>query len=356
MQDTFAARPIGAKLAGREEAPLDATVHLKPVSGPWVWTQAALAGRDDWVLRLAPEARAEIDAALTGVNARGLALDAITAADFPLPSLTDALAAIRRLLTDGPGIGLIRGLPVERYGRDDLARILWGIGSHLGRGVAQSYRGDVIGDVMDMSHTGDIRRSYRSPRPLNLHVDPVDVVGLLCLRRARAGGISLVTSGLAVHNAILSERPDLLPALYRGYHYRHSEADSTGGPPTTPWRVPVFGPVGGRLICNFNASPIARSLAEDDIENDALALDAFERFKATASRDDLVHRMMLEPGDLQLLNNRAALHGRTAFEDHEDIARKRYMLRLWLMMPGWPAMPDHMKWHGGGNATGRTGS
>lgn len=327
---------------------MDSTVQFEPVSAPWVWTPASLAGRDDWIFRLGPEARDEIDTALSGVNARGLALEAITAADFPLPSIRQELPAMRRLLADGPGMCLIRGLPVERYGRDDLARILWGIGSYLGTGVAQSYRGDMIGDVMDMSHTGDIRRSYRSPRPLNLHVDPVDVVGLLCLRRARAGGTSLVTSGLAVHNAILAERPDLMPALYRGYHYRHSEAESTGRPPTTPHRVPVFGPVGGRLICNFNASPISRSLAEDAIETDAVALEAFERFKATAARDDLVHRMMLEPGDLQFLNNRTALHGRTAFEDHQEIARKRHMLRLWLMMPDWPAMPDHMSWHGGG--------
>jgi hypothetical protein len=273
------------------------------------------------------------------------------------------LATVRSLLTDGPGIGLIRGIPVDRYGRDDLAISLWGIGAHLGAGVSQSYRGELVGDVMDMSHTGDIRRSYRSPRPLDLHVDPVDVVGLLCLRRAREGGMSLVTSGLAVHNAILAERPDLLAALYRGYHYRHSEADSTGEPPTTSYRVPVFGTVGDRLICNFNASPIRRSFAEDDIENDATALEAFERFRTTAARDDLTYRMMLEPGDLQFLNNRAVLHGRTEFADYPQIERKRHMLRLWLTMPDWPAVTDEMKWHeearrdGGGilEKTGATG-
>jgi hypothetical protein len=331
---------------------MDGVAQVEPVSKPWVWAPEALADRDDWIFCLRPETLDEIAAALAGVKARGLAIEAITAADFPLPSLAADVAAIGRRLTDGPGISLVRGVPVGRYDRDNLAIILWGIGAHLGAGVSQSYRGDMIGDVMDMSHTGDVRRSYRSPRPLNLHVDPVDVVGLLCLRRARAGGMSLVTSGLAVHNAILAERPDLLPALYRGYHYRHSEADSTGEPPTTSYRVPVFGMVGDRLICNFNASPISRSLAEDDIENDAAALEAFERFKATAARDDLVYRMMLEPGDLQLLNNRVVLHGRTEFEDYAELGRKRHMLRLWLTMPGWPAMPDETKWHEDGHRGG----
>ena len=43
--------------------------------------------------------------------------------------------------------------------------------------------------------------------------------------------------------------------------------------------------------------------------------------------------MMLEPGDLQFANNYAVLHSRTEFEDHEDLALRRKMLRLWLKMP-----------------------
>jgi hypothetical protein len=322
--------------------------EFRPVEAPWVWSAGELAARADWTVRLDAEARDDLAAALEGVRRRGLALAEITAADFPLPSLATALATARDLLGEGPGLCLIRGFPVEDHGRDDLALMLWGLGAHLGTGVAQSYRGDLIGDVMDMSHTGDARRSYRSPRALDLHSDPVDVVGLLCLRRAKSGGTSLVASGLAVHNAILAGRPDLLPALYRGYHYRHSEADSMSGLPTTPHRIPVFGWCGERLICNFNASPIGRSLANDDLESDAAAREAFEVFKSVSARVDLMGEMMLEPGDLQLLNNRVVLHGRTPFEDHAEIARKRFMLRLWLRIPDWPALPETMRLHRAG--------
>ena len=333
---------------------MNSSTEFEPVAEPWVWSAEELAARDDWVVRLDANALKDIATAFDGVKRRDLALEDITASDFPLPSMAGELSEIKRLLGDGPGICLVRGLPVDLYERDDLALILWGIGTHLGTGVAQSYRGDKIGDVMDMSHTGDIRRSYRSPRPLNLHCDPVDVVGLLCLRRAKSGGTSLLTSSLAVHNAILAERPDLLPALYRGYHYRHSEADSTGEQPTTQHPIPVFGRGEDRMICNFNASPIGRSLRDDDIENDATALEAFELFKNTAARDDLLYRMMLEPGDLQFLNNRTVMHGRTSFEDFDGIDRKRFMLRLWLKMPDWPELPDNMVLRRGwGNAQER---
>ena len=81
------------------------------------------------------------------------------------------------------------------------------------------------------------------------------------------------------------------------------------------------------------------------IESDAAALEAFELFNATAARDDLLYQMMLEPGDLQFLNNRAVMHGRTRFEDFGDIDRKRFMLRLWLKMPGWCELPNAMKLH-----------
>ena len=82
-----------------------------------------------------------------------------------------------------------------------------------------------------------------------------------------------------------------------------------------------------------------------DVDNDAVSVEAFEVFRDTAMRDDLVFRTMLEPGDLQLLNNRLVLHGRTRFEDFPELERKRHMLRLWLKMPGWAPWPDDMYWH-----------
>jgi hypothetical protein len=62
---------------------------------------------------------------------------------------------------------------------------------------------------------------------------------------------------------------------------------------------------------------------------------------------------MLEPGDLQLLNNRAVLHGRTPFEDYEGLGRRRLMLRLWLAIPGWAPLPENMRLHAGDRAEAR---
>ncbi len=324
---------------------MNTAVAPSPVSAPWVWTADELTARDDWVIQIDDGGLADIAAALEGVKSRGLGIRDIRAEDFPLPSMADDLAAVKDALAHGPGVCLLRGVPVDLYGREDIELILWGLGTHVGRAIVQSFRGDVIGEVMDKSHEGDTRRAYRSPDALSLHIDSVDVAALLCLRRAKQGGMSLVTSSFAVHNAILKERPDLIPLLYRGYHCMHSEADSTGEDPMTPYRIPVFGPVGDHLICNFHSRPMARSLGVGELGSDPKSMEALEVFKEIAEREELLHRRMLEPGDLQFLNNRTVLHGRTDFEDHAGLDQKRLMLRLWLTMPDWAPMPDNMVSH-----------
>jgi hypothetical protein len=321
---------------------MENTTKFDPMAGPSLWSADELTARDDWIIRLDTAALDDIATALDGVKRRHLAIEDITAKDFPLPAMAAQLPAIKELLSDGLGLCLVRGLPVDRYERDDLALILSGIGAHIGTTAAQSASGDIIVDVMDMSHAEKVRRVYRSPQPQHLHTDSIHVTGLLCMRRAKSGGTSLLTSSLAVHNAILAERPDLMAALYRGYHHRRSGLGSTGEPPLSSRRIPVFGKRGESLVCYFNAVPIGRALTEDNTEDDPAALEAFEVFQTTAAQDGLLYQRMLEPGDLQFLNNRTVMHGRTAFEDFEEVDRKRLMLRLWLKMPDWPAPPESM--------------
>jgi hypothetical protein len=40
--------------------------------------------------------------------------------------------------------------------------------------------------------------------------------------------------------------------------------------------------------------------------------------------------MEFAPSDVQLLNNGRILHSREAYEDDDDPARRRHLLRLWL--------------------------
>jgi hypothetical protein len=72
------------------------------------------------------------------------------------------------------------------------------------------------------------------------------------------------------------------------------------------------------------------------------ALDEVQRIAASA---DTYLDMSIGEGDIQFLNNRMLLHGRTGYQDHREVARRRHLLRLWLKVPGWPAQPEGQAMH-----------
>ena len=78
---------------------------------------------------------------------------------------------------------------------------------------------------------GAVLSSYArtlSNGPLRFHTDRCDVVGLLCARTARTGGVSKLASSVAVHDEMIRRRPDLAAVLYRDvYRSRFGELPRT---------------------------------------------------------------------------------------------------------------------------------
>jgi len=318
---------------------MTASTTRQPVTGPVVWTGPDYAGRSDWIFRLTPAHLAEIDAAVRNVPTTIPALYDTTAADFPLPTLKRDLAALDNELERGRGFILIRGIPVERYGEDQLAAIFWGIGAHFGTGLAQSTKGDRLGHVMDLSGPGsDVRemRNYELGGDLRMHTDlNNDVVCLLMLRGAKSGGESRIASSMAIHNIILREHPEFLEPLYNGYYFHRLRKErSDEAEQITPHRIPIYSDYDGRLSCHFNPSPVDRAVERAGVKLTDLEAGAFRFFIEVSSRPDVYLDMLMQPGDIQLLNNHVILHGRTDYEDWPERERRRHLLRLWLRCPG----------------------
>jgi hypothetical protein len=310
---------------------------LQPAEGPATWHGGEQSRRPDWILHLSSSQKAELEQAAERVRASGLKLEDAGSADFSLPSLAPLLAAVGQELSQGRGFVLVRGLSVADYTADEIGTIFWGIGSCLGTGVAQSAAGDRLGHVIDR---GSKERYYTAGGAIEFHMDPADVVGLLCLRGAPEGGQSRIASAAAIHNTMLSERPDLLKLLCRGFHCsRRGHGDSV-----TDWRVPVFATTGDRLECYFLPITI-RQAAEEGFPLSGMEQQAIDYLQAVAARPGIFLDMDFQPGDMQFLNNRVILHARTDYRDHPDPALKRHLLRLWLMMPDWPARSHRMQLH-----------
>jgi hypothetical protein len=324
-----------------DQAPVT-PVYRQRIDHPAAWRSSQFAGRGDYAIALTPAQIDDIDAAVGQIRAGGLALEDIERRHFEVPSLSPAIDEIRHQLASGRGFVVLGRLPVERWSKDELGMIFWGIGTHLGRGLSQSVMGDRLGHVRDMSREDPNARAYRNKQELSPHTDLSDGVGLLCLRSARAGGVSRLTSALAVHNAILEERPQYLDRLYRGYVYHRRGEEPPGDLPVTPHPVPVFCNVGGAVSVRYVRTYIEAGMAAVGSPIDDFDREALQFFEEVSKRPDLMLEFTLEPGEMYLLNNYTVLHARTQFEDFDEEDRRRHLLRLWLDVPGMRAVHPHV--------------
>ncbi len=312
-------------------------------NGRSVWTAKELAQQSDWVFRLSDLTLREIDDCLARVRAQCLPWDKVTAADFPLESLNGKLSTIQSEIATGRGFIVIRGLPAEKYDIEDLKRIYWGIGAHFGRAEAQSHEGDRLGDIIDLSdEQPDVfrRRGYHSAGAQLAHTDSSDIVSMLSITMAKAGGASRLASAHTVHNLLFEHCPSLLEVLYEGFFLRGTDNDAQGAgyDLVSPNRVPVYAYTDGWLNCFYVPGYIRRPVLAGMVSLSPKEEAAIQAFNAFANHPDIMTNMYLEPGDMQFLNNRTILHGRAAFEDFPEKARRRHLLRLWLGAPGWPKM------------------
>jgi hypothetical protein len=310
-----------------------AEILTEIVHHPSAWYGRDLVNDSSWIVHLEPSHLAEIATALDSVSRRGLPFEALSKSDFPLPTLGPQLRQWQEEVVDGRGFYVLRGLNTRDYTDEQVGTIFWAMGLHLGRAVTQNPRGDFLGHVFDHGRRyGNLDvRGYETNAHLPFHTDSGDIVGLLCLRRSKSGGLSSVVSAITIHNEILRRHPEYLAPLYRGFHYIRREAALTESP-VTPHRLPVFGARDGlvsvRLIRNqINAACTKTGVPLEPIEK--AALDLFDEL----AYDPGIHLDMdLEQGDIQFCNNYVMLHSRTAFEDYSEIERRRHMVRLWLTM------------------------
>jgi Taurine catabolism dioxygenase TauD, TfdA family len=328
------------------------TMTARPITGPAAWHGHDLARSTDWIRSITAAAVGELDDALAAVKARGLAWRDIRREDFPLRGFGAELAAVAHELEHGRGIVLLRGLPVARYTEDELRQLYWGIGTHLGAARYQNAHGELIGEVRDeLRAYGAVKQpgvaqpdgapvtsryKARSSGPLRFHTDRADVVGLLCVRQARSGGVSKIVSSAAINNAILARRPDLHALLHQEY-YRTREGKERGG--DRRWyALPVFGVRDGRFTSQYSRTFVEAAQRIPGIPRITPAQEEALDLLAEVA-EELCFEMELQAGDIQLLNNHVIYHARTAFEDDESAGRDRLLYRLWLSMPNSRALP-----------------
>lgn len=309
-------------------------------TGPAAWYGPAMAADPSWIIPLTSAEIAEVEAVTRRLAAAEADIAAITAADFPLPGLAPRLAAIRDDLLHGRGFALLRGLPVERWSMRESATAFFGIGAHIGHARSQNAKGHVLGHVKDMglSSKDPNVRIYQTAERQTYHTDSCDVVGLLCLKTAKRGGLSTLVSSSTIFNEIRRRRPDLLPLLLGPI-----ATDRRGEVPAgmKPWfEIPVFSWHAGQLTALYQRQYIDSAQRFPEAPRLTPAhVEALDLFDDLANDPALNLHMEFRPGDVQLVHNHTLLHDRTGFEDFSESERRRHLLRLWLAVPGARPLP-----------------
>jgi hypothetical protein len=311
------------------------------IQGPSAWYGPQLLRKTAWIYHLSEAETMEIEAAANVVASKSGNLANISPGDFPLPTFGPRLQRLLGDVLDGRGFVLIRRLPVERWSIRQTAIAFMGIGRHLGSLRSQNADGHLLGHVKDMgrSSSDPNARIYQTRERQTFHTDSCDVVGLLCISKARSGGLSSLVSSTTIYNEMRRRRPDLARILFDPIETDRRGEVGEGEKPF--FNIPVFNWHAGLLSAIYQRQYIesARRFADVQPLTEAKieALDLLDEL----ANDPQLHLMMeLERGDMQFVHNHTILHDRTAYEDWPEADRKRHLLRLWLAPPGARPLPD----------------
>ena len=304
-----------------------------PITSPDAWIGPAIQNDPSWIYRLDVADVAEIDTALIHARRHDLRVP-FSAESFPLPRFSAVLDNILEELENGRGFKLIRGIPRHRYSNEECELIYWGLGVHLGNPVSQNSRGHCLGHVRDEGRVlaDPNARAYQTNQRMDFHTDmlPIDVLGLFCMRTAKSGGASKLTSALTIHNVLREEHPDLLEVLYGTFHLDWRGEEPAG---EQPWfSIPMFSVRDDRIttrICSLAYYESAARFGEQ-YRPTAVQRAALEAVQEIANRPELMLTMDFQEGDIQLINNHTMMHAREVFEDYDEPERQRHLLRMWV--------------------------
>jgi hypothetical protein len=274
------------------------------------WDAAYLDTRRDlWSLTLTDEERRQLWADASAGTWRGAEPLRERLHAFVLESTrTFGLAHVRNLAAPGAG--------GEQQEADIVAGLSFVLGG-WGRIMPQNTRGELAQVLRDRDGDGATE--------LGFHCDACDLLVLLCLQPAvRGGGNTRIASARQVYDTVERELPAALDRLREPWTFDRS--DRGGKVSVTPI---FFTQPDGTLGCHYQPRTVRASA-----ERDGRRLTAPQR-QALDLLDEILHRpqtafdLRLAAGELLVIRNSRALHGRSPFTDEAGPSSRR-MLRFWV--------------------------
>ncbi|KJY33048.1 TauD/TfdA family dioxygenase [Streptomyces sp. NRRL S-495] len=258
---------------------------------------------------------------------------------------TLAAHALERL-ADGPGFAVVTGVPVSAMDSAEVRAFSESMLGHLGRPLPQGVGREtalawLVRDEGVSAYTDD-RRFHESAFTsksrgwLHLHNDQAvqpfghepDYLALLAHRKARSGGETVLVDAWSVYQVLRREFPRELDRLQQPFPIDRRHVTPEGADQVV-WS-PVFEPGGGGLRVRCNVKRIETAFLLTGSTPPSADLAALDALQHVLDRADLRLTLMLEEGDCLLIDDRRVLHGRTGYEDHQALGRRRCLVRVML--------------------------
>ena len=309
-----------------------------------MWKNNDVCHDRSWEITLSSEQKAEIVSVARDAIASGASLETLSLDLFPLALWDVVIDKINEDLSNGVGFVLLHEFPIDEMTEEEVQIAYFGLGLHLGTPVRQNSNSELLSHIRDdrTEQTGQIKRLYRTRERQDFHTDAADIIGLLCMHKAKSGGESKIVSSTRLYAEMMKRRPELVDELRAPMHWDKQDEHKEG---EQPWFTlpPIFDLNGearifyvGWYIRNAERWPEVPRLTSKQLE-------AMELLESIANDPEFHLEMSFEPGDIQFLNNGRILHAREAYEDWEDPDQRRHLLRLWLAAHKFVSLEENLR-------------
>ena len=128
---------------------------------------------------------------------------------------------------------------------------------------------------------------------------------------------------------MLKKHKHFLEMLYEQFYFDKRRGEYEPGKPLTSVK-PIFAYNGNQLKCRYIRDYLNDGHKIQNIPLSKEQIEALDIFDKIIHDENLAITYDLQQNDMVFFNNDRVMHGRTSFEDFEDIEKKRLMVRAWI--------------------------
>jgi hypothetical protein len=305
-----------------------------PVS--FTWDAESLWERTAWRIQVPDPTLHAFRQAVEGLVPDDGFLENYAHGELNIPGLEELAGQVREELQQGSGVAWVKGPPAADFTEAQMKLFYLAVGEAMGDTMGN------YGRLYDVKDSGGSYKKERIPvsqtrSATGFHTDSSarntmpDIVALLCVQPARAGGESLVVSAATVHEELRKTNLEALTLLYREF-IRDVVTPGAGKTHEALLnnRFPVFsqGLYGPGLSFRYMRYWIEKGHQEADMVLAEEELAALDTLDALLALPKFAVEFRLEAGDQVWVNNHMVAHNRTGYE--EDPQEPRHLVRMWI--------------------------